>query len=121
MNAHELKQLQVQITKLNAEIEALISEANNANNAANQKLNYRKTLQKKIDDYAERNKEPIVSEHALLRYIERVYGINLDDVRSNILSPSTRKAIQVVGSGKFPLDAGGRAVVKGNTIVTIED
>lgn len=121
MNAHELKQLQVQITKLNAEIDAHLLEANIANNASSAKIKRRNAIQKNIDEYNDRNKEPIITEHALLRYIERVYSINLEDVKNSILSPQTRKAIQVIGSGKFPLDVGGRAVVKGNTIVTIED
>lgn len=38
-------------------------------------------------------RDPRVSDHALLRYMERVMGLDLDAVRDRILTPENRAAI----------------------------
>ena len=78
-----------------------------------------KTLQEQITALEANSKEPIVSEHALLRYIERVYGIDLDELRGKILNPQTKEWIEQFGSGKIPSD-GCRLIVKNRVVVTVE-
>lgn len=41
-----------------------------------------------------RQNDPRVSDHALLRYLERVMGLDLDRVRDRILTPENRAAIK---------------------------
>ena len=61
--------------------------------------------------------EPTISEHALLRYCERVMGINMDEVKQKILNDRVKTFItQLGGSGQFP--AGGFHVVMKNNVVT---
>jgi hypothetical protein len=71
------------------------------------------------------HREIVVSEHAILRYLERVAGVNLDEVREKILSPSVRKYIDELGSGKFPQNGSEtgkyRVVVKNRVVTTVED
>lgn len=55
-----------------------------------------------------------VSEHALLRYLERRFDLALDALRDGILS----KVIDL--DGKYPLGDGLRAVVRNKTVVTVE-
>lgn len=59
-----------------------------------------------------------VSEHAILRYIERVMEVNIDEVVSKIMVIAPKVAI--VGDGNFPVGNGCIAVVKNNAIVTIK-
>lgn len=123
MNSHELKALQTQLAKAEAEIIPLQEAAKIAQTNASKAINRRNELRQKLEDEKAKLtfKDPIVSEHALLRYLERVYHINLDDIRAAILSPSTIKAIRVMGNGKIPLPTGGRAVIKDNIVVSITD
>jgi len=65
---------------------------------------------------------PIVSEHAILRYLERVNGIDVFAIEKEILSASVLKIIETLGgNGKYPLDNGYKAVIKDNVVVTIID
>lgn len=118
MNPHELKALQTRLTKARAE-EGLKKEIMQT---ASREYEQSRSLVKHLEQEIESNtaKAPVVSEHALLRYIQRLYGVDLDEVSSQILTPSTVAAIKTLGSGKYPLECGGKAVVKGNTVVSIE-
>lgn len=61
--------------------------------------------------------EPRCSEHALLRYIERVHGIDVEAIRAEIMTPSIVEALKMgasavtVNNVKFKCSAG--------TIVTV--
>jgi hypothetical protein len=66
----------------------------------------------------EPNKEVKVSDHALLRYIERVMGADLDKFRADILTEQNRKAIEFAGD--CTIKSGGvEFVVKNRTVVTV--
>lgn len=58
----------------------------------------------------------IVTEHAMLRYMERVKYLNIDEVKKLVLPDETRKLIEKFGSGKFP--AGTHHVLVKNKIIT---
>ena len=75
------------------------------------------TIKQKIESI--KGREPIVTEHAMLRYIERVLGINLEEVKMQILNEKTLAMINSLGSGKFPGD-GYKVVVKNRSVITIE-
>lgn len=61
---------------------------------------------------------PLLTEHAVLRYFERVLGFDMQRVRSRILKDHTIDQIETLGSGHFPVE-GGRLVVRKGTIVTV--
>lgn len=66
----------------------------------------------------EQNKEVKVSDHALLRYIERAMGVDLDKFRAAILTEQNRKAIEFAGD--CTIKSGGvEFVVKNRTVVTV--
>ena len=66
----------------------------------------------------EQNKEVKVSDHALLRYIERAMGVDLDKFRADILTEQNRKAIEFAGD--CTIKSGGvEFVVKNRTVVTV--
>lgn len=118
MSPHELKALQVRLTKAEADAKTTRDMAADANRAADTAA---KIVQRLREQIALGSQEPQVTEHALLRYIERTYGVDLDDIRKIILTPEMDKAIRTLGSGKYPLPGGGKAVVKGFSIVSVVD
>lgn len=65
-------------------------------------------------------KEPIISEHALLRYIQRIEGRDMTTVIAKILTPETINRIKILGDGEYPVED-FKVVVKNNVIVTIID
>lgn len=64
-------------------------------------------------------REVVVSEHAMLRYCERVYGFNLDEIKAAILTPSVAASIKTFGDGKFPSGTGFTVVVKNRVVVSL--
>ncbi len=63
----------------------------------------------------------IVTEHAMIRYLQRVDGLNIEALKERILGEETLKQHKVLGDGKFPIKGGGLVVIKDNVIVTIID
>lgn len=62
---------------------------------------------------------PTISDHALLRYIERVCGVNVEDLKAELLTDAVVMAIKAGASAvKSPV---GTMVIKGSTVVTFLD
>lgn len=61
--------------------------------------------------------EPYVTDHALLRYMERVMGIDVERVRKEIMTEE-RKAVIKSGCNSFTSN-GFRYVLKNRAIITI--
>ena len=70
-----------------------------------------------------KQKEIRVSDHALLRYLERNLGLNFSETKKKILTQKLTLAIEKLGDGEFPLMDGTQmvAVVRNRTIVTIKE
>lgn len=60
---------------------------------------------------------PRVSDHAVLRYLERVKGLDIEKIRSEILTPDIAAAIRA-GATAVTI-SGARFPVRGGVIVTV--
>ena len=76
-------------------------------------------LEERIAAFTRSAPEPIVSEHALLRYLERKMGVDFDALRQEILAGGTSKAISFVNSGRVQKN-GMTLIIKNNVVLTIE-
>ncbi len=76
------------------------------------------TFEKQI--HSLRNPDTLrVSEHALVRYFERVEGFDLNKIRDKILSPYIVNMVNTLGNtGTYPLDE-YRLVIKDKVVTTI--
>lgn len=115
-SSHMLKQLQSQKTKLEEELKVINAEVNRVRRQQKGLLSNLNTINQKIKNMM--STEVILTEHAILRYLERVKGVNMEDVKDTILDDDTKSKIEVLGSGKFPKE-GYTLVVKNNTIISI--
>lgn len=100
----------------------LISTKNKLNeaNAAHSKAKYLvRNLQEKLRE-AKKGKI-LVTEHAMLRYLERVLEIDMEAVKNNILPENIKSQIEVLGNGKYPVRGKFKVVVKDRMIVTVEN
>ena len=119
-NTHTLKGLQSQVARLEADLltcKSILREKNAECETITKNIKRIKGLIKSLTE----SPDLIISEHAILRYLERVNGINLEDIKNEILTESFKKVVETLGEGKIPLDnhPGIIAIVKGNTITTI--
>jgi cell division septum initiation protein DivIVA len=118
-SAHELKGYQSQLAKAKADAEVAKQAADAAQREATAAANKVSQLEQKIASLQQAAAEPIVSEHALLRWLERVEGLCLDSIRAHILADGTAAAIQFAKTGRIKKQ-GYTLVVKNNTVVTVE-
>ena len=104
----ELKQLQIRKTKLERQLSTARAEKQDACNLFEKIKNQINNIEQEIKGL--KLKDLIVSEHALIRYLERVNGIDMEEIREKILSPLVRAAMSQ-GDGK----------VKGNYTVVFQN
>ena len=114
----ELKKLNTLQVKLQSEIEAIKIEREILNNKLQSAERNLGKIQEEIKKLKEGNKI-IVSEHAMLRYIERVVGINLKEIEKRILTDEVKEQYKIVGNGRFPINDEFRALIRDNVVVTI--
>lgn len=122
MNPHELKQLQVIMEKKKAELGAAKKEQTDLSVKASEIGSKATDLKNEIQDIVEKlskhNSEPTISEHALIRYCQRVLNIDTDKIIKEILDEKTIDQIKTISSGKIPKDD-YIVVVKNNVVVSI--
>lgn len=115
----EIKGLQSQLSKAQGDAAALKLDIANKQREHNQKLEVIRGLKAKISSISN-NKNVRVSEHALIRYFERVKGFNTEDIEKEILSADILKMIETLGgSGTFPNANGYQLLMKDYTVTTI--
>lgn len=119
MNGHDLKQLQTRKAKIVAEIASLDVARRDAQKSHQDALNKLRLIEQEINSFAI-SKDPVVSEHALLRYIEREMGFDLDVIKDAILTNERKVMIKAMGNGKYPIGK-CKAVVKDMVIISIVD
>jgi hypothetical protein len=117
--AQELKGCQSQLAKATADAKVAQAAQVSAQREYAQAINKVKALEAKITELQSASVEPIVSEHAILRWLERVNGLNLDNIRTVILGDGTAEKIKFMKSGRIPKD-GSTLIIKNNTVVTVE-
>jgi hypothetical protein len=110
-----LKVLQTRKSKVTVQLQQLRQDLTAAKRAVVDKEKQLRNLDEQI---RAATAKPMVTEHAIIRYLE-AKGMCMDEVRANIMNDSVRAAMKAVGSGKFPIEPGIVAVVKGNTVVSV--
>lgn len=85
-----------------------------------EEINKAQSIERQIEAEILRLKEDniIISEHAILRYFERVLNYNIDEIKSILLTPEVESNIKKCGNGTYPAN-GFKIIVKNNVIKTI--
>ena len=119
--AEKIKHLQTRRDVLQIEIDQALSNKREIEQRLDIAVNQRKKIDDEIKQLGMISEEIIVTEHAMLRYLERALNIDLNGVKKAILTDSLLASIAVCRSGKFPIAQGIKAVVKNNVVITIEN
>lgn len=112
------KQLITLMKKTRAEAAGLKIKLQEVNREYSNKTKAIDRIQQKIEEL-ESDKTVRISEHALLRYFERVKGYDLEQIQQNILSNELKQIVETLGgSGTYPFE-NNKLIMKEYTIVTI--
>lgn len=118
MDSHKLKGLFTNYEKTKEEKQVALDNLKRAQRIYEEKESSLKRLEKEIHKLNKR-KGLIVSEHALLRYLERVTGIDLDMIRNEIASKEiVELAERFGGNGKF-FTKSYAVIIENNVVTTI--
>lgn len=116
----KLKQYKGQLTQLDADINEAKLEVKRLQNVIKSKADKSKSLRRKVKALMSKHANPVVSDHAIVRYVERVLGHNIEEIRDSILSQEVKDMVDVLGgSGHYPNSSGFKVVMKGYTVTTI--
>lgn len=116
MSGAELKQLQTRKANVEAEIKRLAGEKADCEKQLTDARGKLAAIQNQI---ASCTADVVVSEHAMLRYMERVMGVDLNKIKVHILAEGREELIRTARSGAFPILDDIKAVVRDRTVVTI--
>jgi len=117
-NIRKVKGFKSQLIQLNADADVLKLRISNSQKELSQKLNSIKQINSEIEKLNQQ--EGIrVSEHAIVRYLERVKGLNVEEIQKEILTDTVLKLIEVLGgNGTYP-NYGFSIVIRNNIVTTI--
>jgi len=116
-NKINLLRYQTKLGVLEREFEELKNKASILNRDIVNKKREIENVKSAIDGLE--GKKIYISEHAVLRYLERVEGIDINKVKDKILSDTKIvDAIRTLGSGSYPIKGGILKVID-NIVVTI--
>ena len=97
----DLKQLQVLEQKYKNELTVLKAEVSRLQTEIMSKQETVKSIQREITQLT---KEPLVTEHAMLRYFERVLGFDIADIKNKIMPTEVLRQIKLLGDGEYPVE-----------------
>lgn len=116
--AHLLKGLESQLHKAESEVALCKVELLSKQKEYDTLRRNLNSIKEKISKLTS-NTEIIISEHALLRYVERVLNIDIEEISNSILTDQFKTLVYTLGDGKIPLNNDFTAIVKDNVVTTI--
>ena len=122
MTSHDLKYLQSRLTEAESEIASLKERRAAIDRDLTAKGSQAADLRKRIAELQDGAKDIVISEHAMLRYIERVIGLDLKQLQAIIIPDDLREKIRTLGSGEYSHENPNgkyKLRVKNNTVVTV--
>lgn len=117
----ELKALEKEIDSLQEKNRKKLEECSKLQKEVSNKIHLRDSIQIKIAQIKNKDVELKVSDHAVLRYLERMEGVDVNSIRDKLLTPKLKEFVATVGgNGTFPIE-GGKVIIRDNTIITVEN
>lgn len=114
---HLLKTLQVRKNEILTELHVLHGGAGNVEREAALRKELARLVARIAGLGQHANHQPYVTEHALLRYLERVRGIDLDSVKKEMLTPERLAMIKVAPNCEINI-GGIKFIVRDSAVIT---
>lgn len=119
MDNQILKRLQTEQKELSDIVQSLEDKKKEVNEDCSKKKSKLDQVKKRIRELTSLENGVIVSEHAMLRYLERVRGVNLKELHDAILTHEIEEKIKTLGNGVYPVGGTHQVKVRDGTVVTI--
>lgn len=117
-NARTVKHLKSQLAIMQGDAESMKIEISNLQKSLSQKLKDAEVMKMRINNI-DSNGKIKVSEHAIVRYFERVKGFDIKEIENEILSDEVLKMVDVLGgNGAYP-NKGFQVKMSNFTVTTI--
>lgn len=114
----DLKQMKLRLKKYEEEVVVLKENVSKINKEYTGKVNGIRKLRQSISEL-EKGANIRISEHAILRYLERVKGIDLSVIQKEMINESVVGIVNTLGgTGKFP-NKNFKLVMDNYTVVTV--
>lgn len=69
--------------------------------------------------FVSKEADPPVTDHAIIRYLERCAGVNVNEIREQMLAAGRVDIIQQVRTGKVPIGNGVKLVLRDGVVVSV--
>ena len=118
-----LARVQKTKTLVSKEIETLKKELERTQNNLENKENQLVNIQNEVNRLE--NNVLVVSDHALIRYMERIMGIDMQMIKDAILTDTVKRMHLKLGDGKYPVAVENNdnciIVIRSGVVVTLYD
>lgn len=114
----ELKHLATRREQVERRLKALREELSVLDQKIHTETRELSAIDAQVEQLKKKNKAVVVTEHAILRYLERVKGVDIEAAKREMLPPEVSNQIRALGNGEYPV--GTHSVkVKDNVVITI--
>lgn len=113
-----IKELQSQVQALKGEVSALTTLITTKQRELSTKKKIIDEIESKIRSFATVH-TPIISEHAIIRYYERVCGVDFTPIKNEILSSDVQKMLTTLGGNGTIPNNGYKVICKNYVVVSI--
>jgi len=119
-NNPDIEELTYKRNALNAQMTKLIEERNRTNEQIRSIAEKISNIDHQISSMKKSHKlnKTGITDHALLRYLERIHGFDVEEIRKELMTDSLRKCLQTYKTGKVT-ENGITYIFRDNAIVTI--
>jgi len=60
-----------------------------------------------------------LSDHAIVRYMERVLGIDIEQITNMVITESLKTKVNAMGNGTYGIGDGFKVIIKDNYVLTV--
>lgn len=116
-DTQKLKSLQVRLSKSLAKLTELEKDKRQITKECDREKSLVIGFEKEIKKLA--IVDIVVSEHAVIRFLERAMGFDMEQIKQKILNDNLKDTIKSMGNGEYPICEGLRVIVKNGVVLTV--
>jgi hypothetical protein len=119
-NANQLIRLQIELEAANQEYTQIMKDQKAVQKKSAEKMKQVQDIKKKIKVLASPTlTDIVVTDHAIVRYLERVKGVDIEEIRRSIVTEKVKEMIDTLGTGLFPINNEFRIKVQDKRVITV--
>ena len=117
---NNITQLKARKRKIEEKLAAQKGELQAIHKVINEFNDELRKIKAEIQATENRNKELVITDHAIVRYLERVRGFDVEKCKEQMASKQVVEAIQKSGLKKYPIGKNLHLIIENGKIVTIK-